>query len=632
MNRIIRLQLIFLLVGELFLFFSRPASAKGEFESTYHVRYEVLPTGRVKVSEKISLKNRFSNLYATQYSLILQNTNVENIQAKDSAGLLKTEVKKADGDTSITLFFNDQIIGAGKTLNFDFNYEATDLTQKNGQIWEINIPKLSDKSEIDNFYLVLAVPTSFGNAAFIKPSAIEQLNEENFNVYRFTKDQMLAVGVNAIFGDFQVFDFSLIYHLENPSHLAAETEIAVPPDTSFQRVLYQEIIPLPTNIRVDPDGNWLALYSLKPKEKLNIKADGQVRIFSQPQEKYLSFSEDVLEKNLLPQKYWEVDNPLVREKARGLKTPRDIYDYVIKTLDYDINKVEEKPTRSGAAAALANPDQSICMEYTDLFVALSRAARVPAREINGYAYTTNTKLKPLGIVSDILHSWPEYWDKKRKLWLPVDPTWGETTNGVDYFTKTDLNHFAFVIHGHDSQNPAPAGSYKTEESYNKDLQITFAKSNLEDRPSLDIVFNFPQKPFFRLRKNNEGIIQIKNIGNSALYNLRAALSVNGLSLIDPKNKQFTLSVLPPFSQDNLEIKYKQSTFFDKGQKTILVSANNQTFSYLLKTSFLENLISILLVNQALLILFIIFLIFLVFLLIFLTKKKFFVKKNEDGKR
>jgi len=54
------------------------------------------------------------------------------------------------------------------------------------------------------------------------------------------------------------------------------------------------------------------------------------------------------------------------------------------------------------------------MEFTDLFIALSRAAGIPAREINGFAYTDDIRLRPLDLVTDMLHAWPEYYDEEKE--------------------------------------------------------------------------------------------------------------------------------------------------------------------------------------------------------------------------
>jgi transglutaminase-like putative cysteine protease len=56
----------------------------------------------------------------------------------------------------------------------------------------------------------------------------------------------------------------------------------------------------------------------------------------------------------------------------------------------------------------------VCLEFTDLFIAIARAAGIPAREIDGFGYTQNAINRPISIDEDILHAWPEYYDTAKK--------------------------------------------------------------------------------------------------------------------------------------------------------------------------------------------------------------------------
>jgi len=575
-------RLFFFLTFLGFFTLTTSAFGKEEFEVNYNTTYEVLTSGKTQVIQEVSLKNKLSNVYATQYSLIIKGGKIDNIQANDGEGPLKTEIKKVGQETIINLTFNQQVVGTGKTLNFTLRYDALDLAQKNGQIWEINIPKLGEKEEIDNYTLFLKVPKSFGQANFIKPPPVESNSEGNYNIFRFTKNQIILAGVNAAFGQFQIFDFNLSYYLEKPNSHLGEIEIALPPDTAFQKISYQQIEPLPVNVRVDNDGNWLAKYILNPKEKIIVKAKGKAKIFGQPQEFFPPPKKETLKNNLLPKKYWEADSPLIMQKAQELKTPRAIYDFVVKTLNYDFDKVEENPKRLGALQALSYPQSAICMEFTDLFIALSRAAGIPAREINGFAYTTNEKLTPLSLNTDVLHAWPEYYDEEKEVWMPVDPTWEKTTGGIDYFKRTDLNHFAFVIHGENSEFPLPVGSYKNSEIQEKNVQVTFGEYEEEKPPELKVEFNLPEKIYWGIK--NKGEILIKNLGPGAAYRLNARIKSSGVELTSSKEFPFVLEILPPFASEKIEFEIKPK-FKDSFSPNLEVYLNDQKFTYSFKNGF-----------------------------------------------
>ncbi len=588
--------------------------AQGEFDASYNVRYEAISPEVVRVSQEITLQNKLSNIYAKEYSFTLVGSRIENIQANDSLGAVKTEIGQVGDSTTITLFFNEQVVGTGKTLTFSLLYDALDLAKKIGQVWEINIPRLSSESSPQNYSLTLAVPQRFGNLAFIRPQPVDRSSKEGLFLYRFTKEQVLSTGVNAVFGDFQVFNFNLAYHLENPNPTLGETEIALPPDTSFQKIIYQVIEPPPTEIRVDEDGNWLAKYRLKPKERLNIIASGQVKIFSQPTKDYLISTPEILKTDLLPQKYWEVDNSQIFLEAQRLKTPKAIYNFVVQRLNYDFERVKQGIERQGALQAFNNPNNALCMEFTDLFIALARAAGIPAREVNGFAYTNNDKLKPLGLVADLLHSWPEYWDDGKKLWVPIDPTWEKTTGGVDFFNKTDMNHFVFVIHGQNSETPYPAGSYKLD-GYGKDIEVTFGEYKGEKATNISVDFKLPKKILGET--STKGSFVIKNIGQMAIYKTPVRIILTDLALFSPKSSELMIDVLPPWGEKQIEIELKPASFIQVNEGAIKIEVNNQQFVYRMGV--------VSLIWQYLIPLVGLFVVVLI--IIFLTRKRFYAKKE-----
>jgi hypothetical protein len=238
-------------------------------------------------------------------------------------------------------------------------------------------------------------------------------------------------------------------------------------------------------MEIDSDGNWVATYTLKSRERIDVRARGYVQIFASIRP-FPRPRQESLSQNLQEQSYWEINNPQIMEIAKKYKTPREIYDYVANTLKYDYQRVRPNVERLGAVKALQNSSSAICMEFTDLFIALARANGIPAREINGFAYTENPEIQPLSLVNDVLHAWPEYYDAEIGAWVPVDPTWGSTTGGVDYFSKLDLRHFTFVVHGTSSTKPYPAGSYKLGSNPQKDVFVSFGTLPKERNESLNI--------------------------------------------------------------------------------------------------------------------------------------------------
>ena len=483
--------------------------AASEFETSYSSIYQVGLDGVTQVVLDISLENKISNVYADRFSLSVGFTDIRNVRVKDAVGLIEPEIVVTDNQTIIRFMFVNKVVGKGKVNRFSVSYETQDIAIKNGSIWEVNIPQLEADKEISSQKVTLIVPSVFGEPAFITPKPDTATNNppaaNTSNSYGFEALTLGNRAISAVFGTEQYMRFNLIYHLENNSPVKQGAEIAIPPDTNYQKMVYESIRPEPENVLIDKDGNWLAQYTLLPGQKLDVSTTGVVKISFNPDGSILN--QDMWETYLSSSGYWQVDNAQVQALADKLRSAKSVYDYVTDYLSYDYNKVLTGGGRVGALAALNAPETAICTEFTDLFVTLARAAGIPARELEGYAFTSNDKLRPLSLTQDILHAWPEYYDLQTRRWVQIDPTWGDTTGGVDYFNKLDLNHFVFVIHGSDPVNPLPAGAYKTEVTSNKDVKVI--ASDPVVMPSEDLMFEAVYK-----RNWWKGVIEltVKNQG------------------------------------------------------------------------------------------------------------------------
>jgi len=449
--------------------------AEGEFISDSTVTYQVDGSGRTEVTHDIYVENVFSTLYATSYTLTLEGIQATDIKAFGDNGVEYQTDSQVNGDiTLLKVLFTDSIVGKGKKRHFLVSYNNNNFATRTGEVWEVNIPKLASSDTFRNYTAILKVPTALGYEAYISPRPVSSQESEVVRTYEFSKDELIKTGVSAGFGQFQVFTFTLNYHLENPLSRKAETEIALPPDTAFQKVYLESLNPAPTTVRIDEDGNWLAVYTLSSRQRVDVVATGEVQIFSSNRP-FPKPTQEILSSNLAETGYWQVNDAEIKALALKLKTPREIYNYVSTHLNYDYDRVRPNVDRLGAKGALLSPQTAICMEFTDLFVAIARAAGIPAREVNGYAYTENPEIQPLGLVADVLHAWPEYWDSERGAWIPIDPTWASTTGGVDFFDKLDLRHFSFVNHGTSDTKPFPPGSYKLGANPQKDVFVSFGK-------------------------------------------------------------------------------------------------------------------------------------------------------------
>ncbi|HEX7042635.1 MAG TPA: transglutaminase family protein [Patescibacteria group bacterium] len=548
-----------------FLFlFKNNALANDKFDSTVNVTYAVEETGITHATTNITITNTTANFYVSSYTLKLGFDDISNVKASDSGGPIIPVIRKTDSGQEITLTFNSIVYGKDSKLPFTLSFDTPNIATKNGDIWEVNIPGLASQNEFSDFTVNVVVPSTFGKPTYIKP-------EQSSDSLTFTKDQLGKSGISIAFGKSQIYDFRLLYHLENKDLLPITTDVALPPNTNYQDVYITSMTPKPTNVRVDKDGNWLATYSLAPSQKVDVEVDGAVSVSLYPKESDLSKSDKILYTE--PEKYWQQSSD-IKNLAAKLKTPEAIYNYVVSTLQYDFSRVNDSQERLGAQAVLQKPNSAVCLEFSDLFVALARAAGIPAREIDGYAYTQNTKERPLSLVQDILHAWPEYYDDTAKQWVMVDPTWGNTTGGVDYFHTFDFDHIAFTIKGSSSTFPIPAGGYKLPEDINKkDVDVSFGILPDSVEPTIDA--SLIMETTFMSAFPISGTVVLRNTSTTIFPSQKFSVLTSGLL---PTNQTLIAEDIPPYGNVSIPFSFNKTPLLTNKHTAITIAIAGEQIS------------------------------------------------------
>jgi hypothetical protein len=530
----------------LFLFLSLfltalPTAAQTEFETTSEITYQLGSRGNAQVTQKIGLVNNFSHIFPKEYQLNIIGNKIENISAEDSGGSILNKVVENENETIITLAFNEPEVGKDKKTEFFVNYEIPDLGKKRGQIWEINIPSLSNVNQFNNLNLTIKIPEPFGSLSFSSVKPYRETITDGQIILEYQKKQLQDNQILLAFGDFQIFNFNLNFSLFNNSPQSVNKTIPIPPDTSYQNVFLTSIDPKPIKIFTDDDYNWLALYSLEGGEQLEVNVQGQAKIFSGPDNQNFTklYDDKPLDAYLKDDQYWQVDSPTIQDLGNYFTNANQVYDFVVSELDYDYENLEQSQ-RKGALQAIKDKG-GVCTEFSDLFVALSRASGIPSRELQGFAFTSDKKLFTLSAENDVLHSWVEYWDSDKGLWIPADPTWAKTTEGIDFINNFDLGHFVFVVHGHSSTKPAPPGFYK-DNNLSKNVNVEFAQKLLpKPEPSFEVEFI----------KDNDQTSSIKIINSS--FSPTYDVNVNLVNW--KKNKEDkVIKVLPPLGEVIYEVK------------------------------------------------------------------------------
>lgn len=553
-------KILKLLIITLCLFLTLPilrADAASNFTTDYNVTYTITETGLTHAKLQGTLTNTSSQYYASSYKMQVGFENITNVKASDSERAITPQVTKNENGYVITLVFNKKSVGTGSKLPFTITFDTPTIAKQFGRVWEINIPGIANPEDFSSFTVHVDVPKSFGNPAYIKPA---QTNKD----LTFTKEQLHKSGISIGFGDQQAYSFVLKYHLKNDNVYPIRTEIALPPSTNYQEVFLNTISPEPINVKEDTDGNWLAEYKLKPTEKLDINVTGVIKVTLAPAEQ--SLAPDQFAAYLKERPYWGTSKKEVQDIAHKLKTPRAIYDFVVANLTYDFSRVTDDKERLGAAGALKNPSSAVCREFTDLFITLARAAGIPAREVDGFAHTENSKQRPLSLLKDILHAWPEYYDQHKKTWVMVDPTWGSTTGGVDYFDVLDFDHVAFVIKGKDSDYPIPAGGYKLLDSNDdKDIEVNFSNTIPVKASNASVTATFPEVSIAGLPLS--GTVTVKNASTTRIA--PQAFFIESKTLT-PNQQVITSAGIPPFGYQTWNVSFNRTPFLTKANETFTI--------------------------------------------------------------
>jgi len=555
MKRIaVKIQLILFLI--VFIF---PTKAFGivKFSTDFQNYYRVDSSGNTHVSFLISQKNNLSVVYATDFGLNINETKVNNVKVTDEGTIIIPDIVKTVNQTTISFPFANKVVGKDKIHSFIIEYDTTDIATKYGNTWQVNIPRLETDENISSRTVVLTVPEDFPVPAYIDPKP----DSINKNVYYFNGSNLGNKTISAVFGQTQYYKGNISYHLINDSRSKAISEIALPPDTAYQTVYYEKLEPKPLEIYKDEDGNYLAKYSLEPNTQIEINLSLFFKLNFTPKSTNILPSE----KYLLSNSIWNYENGVFSTpEIKNLTSPKTIYDYIVDKMKYDYEKVNrQKSQKTPAAESLINSQSAICTDFTNVFVALARKVGIPSREIEGYAISENTDLKPVSLTQDVLHAWPEYFNKVTNTWVQIDPTWSNTTRGIDYFNKLDFNHLVFVIHGINSDYPVPAGGYKYKQEKTKDISIEATGS-----------LNFPDPSFTITSDKQEGkILKLKVTNNSGV-------SFSG-NTISEKNEYINETEqqlqIPPFGESYIKIKLIKEPLIGQIKTKAIIYINGTRF-------------------------------------------------------
>ncbi len=365
-QRVLRQSLIFLLFISAVLLFPKESRAEGEdFSATYSVTYDFSESAPAKVDFQITILNLTNKAYVKEYTLSLTSRSADNFKGVDQNGEIPIEKEKDGSTIKIKNYFSDKIVGKGAFRDWHIYFEDGDVGKKNGLVWNISVPKFEENTSLSSYSVKLVVPESFGPEIYSSPNNPRIENLGSKRIYYFEGKDLVRSGIFLNFGRYQLYQFDLKYHLKNPNIFPSEIKIALPPNIRAEQEVYlQEIKPLPADIEIDDDGNYLAIFRLSGTREVVVDVTGYARV-TQPK-RDLSLSGNLSEipasltkAYLNEQIYWETSDGEIKdivgrytgESRIVSQIARNLFQYTIQNLKYNESRVNQNLTRFGAKKA-----------------------------------------------------------------------------------------------------------------------------------------------------------------------------------------------------------------------------------------------------------------------------------------
>lgn len=389
----------------------------------------------------------------------------DSIKVTDNAGRnVQYSTELTEGGNIILKVKFPIRIDSSRPYSLFLNYTSYGLIVKNAKLRDIYIPSFAKDYEFttetskEEISTKIIIPKKYGDINFATPQNTMTVQGDN-NVINFDKESLVGETGWIQVGTEQYYNFKITQPYtatSDASFFNNKYKILIPRDIASgpisQSIYFTKISHTPSNAYKDENGNLFLEFTIPANQVGNIVIEGYSTLKQNNSIDFVDsgnlsdIPQDILEENTKAAKFWESDNIEIMETANTLKNQiegadKNIYELISNTYKFVIDRIDYSEVkrfgineRQGALATLQG-GAAVCMEYSDLFIALMRAQGVPARGAFGYGYSA---LDSDEDDQTINHQWAEVYIPSIKQWISVDTTWGE--NGQELIGG-DLNHF-----------------------------------------------------------------------------------------------------------------------------------------------------------------------------------------------
>ncbi|BCX13675.1 MAG: hypothetical protein KatS3mg085_207 [Candidatus Dojkabacteria bacterium] len=403
-------------------------------------------------------------LFLSEVQNLDEKAFYDSIEVTDNLGSqLDFTVENLTSEVKINVKIKTTI---SKNSNYTINlkYKIPNYVIKSGRVLDVYVPIISNfENEIfDNqFFYKIFIDKTLGD--IISTSILFQITEEKTSFvlepYQNSTGQLAYIQI----GEKQIYKFTIKQEYPKTSknpYFFNKLTLPLPRDIEVgnikQSVFYSKFNIEPDQFFLDKDENLIASFKVPSNEQGIIEIEGFVIL-----EKARDISTNWGKLNDIPQslnsattsvEFWEANDPEIQKAAKTITSSDDIYEISKKTYEFVVDKIDYSTVkkyglneRQGAVATLKG-SAAVCMEYSDLFIALMRARKIPARGAFGYGYN------PILPEKDVLHQWADVYAPALNSWIPVDTTWGEYGREI---IGGDFNHVYFYVSTQSPNTPSP---------------------------------------------------------------------------------------------------------------------------------------------------------------------------------
>ena len=453
-----------------------------EIERTYLIE----TPNEIKVTEIRKVTNTSQNRIISKdnneiFQILVISDNQEKLAPSflsvetfvDGKIVQNTKGKEAEDSTEVLVPYGSSI-GIKQSKEFKITYNNYGLIKKTGALTDIFIPgfwkdfTFENENTLFSYKTRIKLAKSLGEVGFVVPVPLETIDTGDYLEYSIGQESLVGSNMWLQIGNSQYYQFAIKQKVKASDDINKgyfnEYRLIVPRDIVEaevkQQVYFSKLEPPPKEVLNDDEGNLIAVFAIPSHEETIVSVEGYAhvsrlttKITNSNSGKLSDIPSTQFTKYLNSAEFWEVNDPTIKARANellgGMSNVYEVietdYNHIVETIDYSEVKRFGINERQGALKTLQG-GAAVCMEYSDLFLTLTRAQGIPARAAFGYGY--DARLEEQG---QDAHQWVQVFIPEQNEWISVDVTWGESGPTL---IGGDLNHFYTHVAAIDPNTPA----------------------------------------------------------------------------------------------------------------------------------------------------------------------------------